>query len=494
MADLKGITSGNLSTFLGIRYAAPAPRFTLPKPPIPFAGVQDAKEPSAACPQQAISPNGPGVNFTGSYTSMSGRFQLLRSRKLPVFFLLVDLWRNTPRGGFEVGFYEDNNVRPLVERSIFNGEPVVVVTPNYRVSAYGFLGGEEAKLSAEIFALEWVQTHISAFGGDPERVVIGLRLPRQRWAKRWLYLRRNSPPQKRTNSWLRTFSAARLCCAQSSGSPIPSPSLAAGQPDYDFLVTANNCTSAKSTLGLSQNCPSERVQRHRQSHCRPVVLPGVELDGDVIVRSPLESVQMGKFARVLAVSRRDEEGHTKGRWHRYQFINGDVDDEGTQIAKVAELYPEDPSLGSPFNTGTANALTPQFKRISAFQGDYIFQAGRRPFLKQASNRQPTWSYLSKRFKATPYFGAFHGSDIGMWLPTAETTDFVAADFLIHFINTLDPNHGKGLFWPTWNTHSVSGTNSLFTFSDPDVVNITAEDFRVGEINYLHGILLDGAAA
>jgi hypothetical protein len=34
---------------------------------------------------------------------------------------------------------------------------------------------------------------------------------------------------------------------------------------------------------------------------------------------------------------------------------------------------------------------------------------------------------------------------------------------------------------------------LFTLSDPDAVNITAEDFRIEEIEYIHDLVLQGAA-
>jgi len=67
------------------------------------------------------------------------------------------------------------------------------------------------------------------------------------------------------------------------------------------------------------------------------------------------------------------------------------------------------SQGSPFNTGTANAKTfvlnlsmdfpfistfssPQYKRISAIQGDMFFQAPRRFLLEVASKTQPAYSY------------------------------------------------------------------------------------------------------
>lgn len=33
---------------------------------------------------------------------------------------------------------------------------------------------------------------------------------------------------------------------------------------------------------------------------------------------------------------------------------------------VLDYYPEDPAKGSPYNTGSENAITPQYKRIASF--------------------------------------------------------------------------------------------------------------------------------
>ena len=62
------------------------------------------------------------------------------------------------------------------------------------------------------------------------------------------------------------------------------------------------------------------------------------------------------------------------------------------LREVLRLYPSDPAAGSPFGTGDAFAYTPQYKRMSAFQGDFVLQAPRRLFVQQLSGRQPAWAY------------------------------------------------------------------------------------------------------
>jgi acetylcholinesterase len=59
---------------------------------------------------------------------------------------------------------------------------------------------------------------------------------------------------------------------------------------------------------------------------------------------------------------------------------------------LAQAYPADVTQGSPFDTELSNALTPEYKRISSFIGDFTFQAPRRLFLDQLSDRQNAWAY------------------------------------------------------------------------------------------------------
>ena len=64
-----------------------------------------------------------------------------------------------------------------------NANDVIVVAPNYRLGAFGFLGHRALRgeslgsagnygLLDQRLALEWVRTHIAAFGGDPNRITV----------------------------------------------------------------------------------------------------------------------------------------------------------------------------------------------------------------------------------------------------------------------------------------------------------------------------------
>ena len=62
--------------------------------------------------------------------------------------------------------------------------------------------------------------------------------------------------------------------------------------------------------------------------------------------------------------------------------------------ELLQLYPNNVTLGSPYDTGTQNALTPEFKRMASILGDIVFQSPRRYFLKNASDKQNAWSYCT----------------------------------------------------------------------------------------------------
>lgn len=84
---------------------------------------------------------------------------------------------NIHGGGYIGGNSTSEDGTQLVSYS--NGS-IIYLSIQYRLGAYGFLAGsavfEEGDLNAGLLdqrlALEWVQEHIEAFGGDPKQVTI----------------------------------------------------------------------------------------------------------------------------------------------------------------------------------------------------------------------------------------------------------------------------------------------------------------------------------
>ncbi|KAF7353893.1 Carboxylic ester hydrolase [Mycena venus] len=512
-ATFQGVNDGNLTKFLGVPFSQPVSRFEVPKPPIHIPGLLDATNFGPACPQQALDPI-PAPFPIGNYTISEDCLTLNVFKpaaanldsKLPVLVWIFG-------GGFEIGDSSDTDVRPVVERSINIGEPIIVVTPNYRISAFGFLGGAEMNAAGatnlgirdQIAALEWVRDHISEFGGDASKVVVG-GVSSGAISTGILMLSN----KLNTN---RLFRGAFM----QSGSPVSAGSVADSQHFYDDLVAANNCTGLHNTLECLKHVPFDsfmatvnRTANIFSFQSLSTTWHPVGGDGEVIMQDPLISISEGSYSKIpIMMGNSDDEGtvfsfNNKNITTNTEFLgyiqsNFIPKSSLAEVAQIGALYPEDPTRGSPFDTGSANALTPEFKRLAAFQGDLVFLGPRRFFLEHASTRQNTWSWLNKRGKTNPLIGAFHGSDVGIWFPQ-NITETVGVDALINFVNTLDPNYSaaanrsSAVYWPQWKTRSSSGSTSLLTFSDPLEVNITADDFRFDAIRSLNNLALEAAVA
>ena len=144
------------------------------------------------------------------------------------------------------------------------------------------------------------------------------------------------------------------------------------------------------------------------------------------------------------------------------------------VANIVNSYPDDPSAGSPFRTGTLYNFYPQYKRLAAMLGDFAFTLSRRKFLEVATAiapNVPTYSYLATYFYGTPVLGTFHATDLAEiygpsfltgTTPSSATPGFASAsifEYYINFFNDMDPNSAlatnaayiTGLTpqWPQW---------------------------------------------
>nr|GAT61117.1 predicted protein [Mycena chlorophos] len=172
----------NVSTFLGIRFAAPPTedlRWQPPATPTPVQGIQQATSQPPMCYQGE-----PGSNATGS--TLQRRDAVAESEDC--LFLNVHSPSLTPKkllptlvwiygGGYYSGAASWYNGTDLVVESNNN---LVVVVIQYRLGLFGFLAGQQvheygvanAALWDQQFALRWVHDNIQKFGGDPDHVTI----------------------------------------------------------------------------------------------------------------------------------------------------------------------------------------------------------------------------------------------------------------------------------------------------------------------------------
>ena len=173
--QLRGVFINTTQAFLGVPYAAPPVRWMSPTPVQPWSGVRDATAFAHACMQ------GPGEGIT--YMSEDCLY-------LNVY--APGPSTPAPGAGFPVMFYihggayingESNEDRLNGTSLVEDIGDVVVVTINYRLNIFGFLGSDELMarsngstgnygIQDQRFAMQWVQANIAAFRGNPSNITI----------------------------------------------------------------------------------------------------------------------------------------------------------------------------------------------------------------------------------------------------------------------------------------------------------------------------------
>ncbi|TFK85745.1 carotenoid ester lipase [Polyporus arcularius HHB13444] len=506
-ATVIGQPNGTVVRYLGLPFAQPPVgdlRLRLPKPVSPFNGTINATTFGNQCIQQIF----PAVDLPSDVPAPASEYLTAfvtpadvpqsedclnlnvivpadahSKSKLPVAVWIYG-------GGFEIG---SNAIEPgevVVARSIEIGHPIVYVAINYRLSAFGFLGGSEVKeagvanlgLHDQREAFRWVQKYISAFGGDPEKVMI--------WGESAGAISVALHMQANAGDPQGLFRAAFM----ESGSPTPSgtvdnPYL---QSTYDQIVADSGCSNATDTLACLRTVSTDVLLAAVDN--TPSFLSFQQIntpwfpraDGALISNPPEQQLLSGPTANIPIVSGNDQD---EGSAFSFPTLNLTTDEEFLDyvhsnyyrntsreaVEKILDLYPSDPALGSPYNTGDNFTYSPQYKRMSAFQGDFIEQAPRRLFVQHLAEKQPVYAYLSN-FHKVDGIGAAHGTELADVFGGGPM-----GDYLIRFAATLNPN-GDGAFeWPRYTNSSPL----LLTFNDvqPEL-NLTMDTYRAEGMAYL----------
>ena len=184
--ELRGSTAAGVHSFLGVPYAAPpfgANRLQPPQPAEPWSGVRNATMLGPEPPQVAPPPTGgPDTGAPEDWTDVSSAFAAVDRAAPSEDCLNLNIWTPDPGAAklpvmvwIQGGMFELSSTAAY-DGSRFARDGVVCVVINWRPGAEGFLylddGIANLGLLDQVAALQWVQTNIAAFGGDPGNVTV----------------------------------------------------------------------------------------------------------------------------------------------------------------------------------------------------------------------------------------------------------------------------------------------------------------------------------
>ncbi|KAE9408455.1 alpha/beta-hydrolase [Gymnopus androsaceus JB14] len=487
----------NVTNYLGMRYAAPPIgdlRWRAPQPPVNnnSAGVQQANTQPNPCFQ---APTGEAsTNPLEAQSSLARRADAPGTQTEDCLFLNVyfpgDTIPTKPLPtlvwihlviSYIMGGADTFEGSDLLREA--NNEIVAVII-QYRLGLFGFLPGSEVKANGSLnaglldqdFALRWVQSHISQFGGDPTKVTI--------WgesAGAGSVLQHVVAQDGQTSPQL-------FRGAITSSTFLPSQYLYNDTiPEllYSEVVAQTNCSSADDSLTCLRGVNAsvlETVNFNINADAFfgtflwvPVV------DGTFITQRPTESLKQGKVngKALLAVTNTNEGVIFVNQTNPITNVSlyagtlfpkfGPKEDSET-----AEIYA---SLGTPLeqdDTIMAESIfiCPSFYLLSAF---------------------PNSSWKVSIPPAT------HGEDVAFYFPSSGTTpafnntQFLAAfsGAFLSFVVSQDPND-KVLptITPFWDKYSNGSTVMVFnqTVDDlPDIHVDTADASQLERCSFWNSV-------
>ncbi|KKO98363.1 triacylglycerol lipase [Trichoderma harzianum] len=396
-----GSSSNGIDSFRGIPFAHPPVGSLRLKPPQPITPTLD---------EDCLT-----LNVQRPSDASSGS-------KLPVVFFIYG-------GAFESGATQGVDSTNLIKASIASGTPIIFVAANYRLGGFGFLAGKETLndgstnlgLLDQRLALQCVADNIEQFGGDPDKVTL------------WGFSAGSMSVFDQTalfggnNSYHGEplFRAALM----ESGSILPAEpaNSTKAQLIYDKVVDSAGCSTSNDTLACLRSVDfntfllaAESVPISSSYNSIAVsYLP--RPDGTVLLDSPEILASKSQFAKVpLLLGDQEDEGTLFSVYQLNLTSTQDVEKylgslyfqqaTSSQVQDLVATYPDDPSAGSPFRTGPLNNLYPEYKRLAAILGDFIFTLQRRSLLEtvdQIAPSVPTWCFLASYLSGTAFLGTFH---------------------------------------------------------------------------------------
>ncbi|KAK0482568.1 Alpha/Beta hydrolase protein [Armillaria novae-zelandiae] len=443
----------NNTQFLGIRFAAPPTgslRWQAPRTPGFVAGIQNATAEPPRCLQAGMGtapsnsfptnkrdtlavPNSEDCLFLNVY--IPGQLDSRSSgKKLPVV-----VWIHG--GGYVAGSAngfsgpDAYNGNDLVRES---GDGVIAVVIQYRLGLFGFLAGEAVKANGRLnaglldqqFALQWVQEHITKFGGDPGRVTI--------WGES---AGAGSVLQQVIANDGKTFPPL-FRAAITSSTFLPSQyAFNDVVPEflYSSIVSRTNCTLAANSLTCLRSADVNVLEQINIDLCISgffgsfVFVPVV--DGDFITQRPALALLEGKAngEALMSVSNANE---------GTVFVNSSTASTVQVPEYLMQLFPGMSAQNRDVAVAKYSGLGAPIDQVSLIMGESIFVCPTYFLLRAFQGRRA----FKGQFAIPP---ATHGMDVAFYFTSANSNgvpSFSNADFdkafaesFLAFAMSLDPN-------------------------------------------------------
>ncbi|RPD53051.1 esterase 1 [Lentinus tigrinus ALCF2SS1-7] len=485
-----------------LRFAAPVPKDNV------GCDVFDASSFGFPCPQLGID------NSTEDCLKLNiFRHAMARTALEP---LPVVVW--VFGGGFRTGAASKFNASMLVAQSVSRGTPMIYVNFDYRVGPFGFPQGTEAiergalnlGLKDQLAAVNWVKNHINIFNGDPSKITLfGSSAGAISIAD--LYL----------NSGMENLVRATISGSGFTGT-IPMYNATRRETEWtNFVAATPECAGA--TAGNTFDCMRSTsldtlLNAYRTSASESPetfqFVPVIDGADGLIPDLPSTLVAQGKFSRIpLMTGTNLDDGTTftpqavttddqiKIFLTRaaLPFQGGDPSPEfEAALDELLEIYPEDPTVGSPYGTGSQTfGLSPEYKRLASIVGDTQFQAPRRAWVQAAAaNGVPAYAFLfaDPAAVADEKLGVTHGTDVPYMygspyvsgpMTKAGQVSLNMMDYIISFVTSVNPNDGKGSSRPNWPQYTAS-EKTLMQFASANMTAIP-DDYRADEIAYINSV-------
>ncbi|KAK0435637.1 Alpha/Beta hydrolase protein [Armillaria borealis] len=384
-------------------------------------------------------------------------------------------------GGYDIGgatgfFGNDSyNGNDLVREA---GGGVVAVVIQYRLGLFGFLAGESVKAHGALnaglldqqFALQWVQKHITKFGGDPGQVTIWGQSAGAGSVLQLVIANdgQTSPPLFRA-----AITSSSFLPSQYAYNDVVPKFL------YSTVVSRANCASRVNSLTCLRNTDVQVLEEINVDLCTSrfygtyIFVPVV--DGEFIRQRPTLALREGKINGeiLLSVTNADEGA---------VFVNQSTADTVQVPEYLTQLFPNLSAQHRAVAIAKYSGLGTPIEQVTAILGESIFVC-------------PTY-YLLRAYKGRAFKGqfaippAYHGDDVFYYFPSINAkgvppypnTDFdkAFAESFLAFVMSLDPNETFGrTIMPVWEPYSFHRVEMSFNETEsgaPAVVPfVTPED-------------------